>query len=211
LKIYGHRWKALTFRNDILCEPCQHSQNTTLPFSLGLDILEPYTAAEYTAAVYDSRTFGHNHNHNHISRCSDGSQQNHIREYTEGPWDLGIYTGTETGHWTWDIRVQRQAIGLRDIRVQRQAIGLRDIRVQRQAIGLRDIRVQRQAIGLRDIRVQRPAIGLRDIRVQRQAIGLRDIRVQRQAIGLRDIRVQRQARDWTWTQGYTGTETGHWT
>jgi hypothetical protein len=91
------------------------SKNTTLSFSLRLDILEPYTAAEYTAAVYDSRTFGHNHNHNHISRCSDGSQQNHIREYTDGPWDLGIYniwvqrqaiglegyyTGTETGHWT---------------------------------------------------------------------------------------------------------------
>jgi hypothetical protein len=54
------------------------------------NILEPYTAAEYTAAVHDFRTFGHNHNHNHIFRCSDALM---VPNRT-------IYENTETGHWT---------------------------------------------------------------------------------------------------------------
>jgi glycerol-3-phosphate acyltransferase PlsY len=42
------------------------------------DVVEPYTAAEYTAVVYSCSIFGHDHNHNFISKCSDSSQQNHI-------------------------------------------------------------------------------------------------------------------------------------
>jgi hypothetical protein len=68
-------FRAFTF--SLLTQLLPHHLSQSL-----LVILEPYTAAEYTAAAYDSRTFVHNHNHNHTSRYSDGSQQNHIREST---------------------------------------------------------------------------------------------------------------------------------